>query len=200
METEVVFALGRALERLGIVAISGLTLWYGFRLFTIVTDADARARLEGQGFNLSFTRVGPGVFFALFGSVVLVYALKSPLDLPLSRGGGGDGQRVSYNLGSAQTSYKATISALNQLEMVANQVNAGELRPADREQLVDSVERLSAVRPLLVDAEFGGGTYAEYSMVRDTCSRDPAACDAYLRSRDKLQWFAEVDDFNERAN
>jgi hypothetical protein len=41
------------------------------------------AELAAKGWRVNLKRVGPGVFFALFGSAVLSLSLRSPLNLPL---------------------------------------------------------------------------------------------------------------------
>lgn len=72
---------GRVLERVMAVAIGGLSIWLGYRLFLKIPrlrSGEAKLALPGD-ISLYFTRVGPGVFFSLFGAAVVVTALRAGL-------------------------------------------------------------------------------------------------------------------------
>jgi hypothetical protein len=79
--SELSLLLVRAVERLVSVGIGGMCVYLGYRLFINLPSLPA-----GDG-NLSFigktsmtlSRVGPGVFFSLFGAVVVTAALNRPL-------------------------------------------------------------------------------------------------------------------------
>src|SRR4029079_1628077 len=67
----------RHLERL-VIALSGaLAIWLGYRLFLSMPLAEkGTGRLPLPGvISIFMSRVGPGVFFALFGAGVLAYGL-----------------------------------------------------------------------------------------------------------------------------
>ena len=72
----------RALERLIAVIIGGMAIYLGYRLFlTIQAGGGGSARVSLPGdVTIMISRVGPGVFFALFGTIVvaasLYYAIK----------------------------------------------------------------------------------------------------------------------------
>jgi hypothetical protein len=75
------FAL-RGLERLAAVVIGGMAIYLGYRLFQSIPqsgEGEARISLPGD-VSIMISRVGPGVFFALFGTLVvagsLYYAIK----------------------------------------------------------------------------------------------------------------------------
>lgn len=66
----------RGLERLLGVAIGGFTAYLGFRLFLALpleTDSSGRVVLPG-GVSVYLSRIGPGAFFALFGSTIVAFA------------------------------------------------------------------------------------------------------------------------------
>lgn len=78
----------RALERILIVLIGGLCVYLGYRLFLNIPkekDGEGKINLPG-GVSIFVTRVGPGVFFALFGTGVVALSLY---------------QAVTYSRGSA---------------------------------------------------------------------------------------------------
>ena len=63
----------RAVERILVVAIGGLAIYLGYRLFLNMPERDrssGKLELPG-GISIFLTRIGPGAFFALFGSIVI---------------------------------------------------------------------------------------------------------------------------------
>ena len=67
----------RALERIIVVIIGGLSVYLGYRLFLHVPsqkDGEGKISFPG-GISIIVNRVGPGVFFALFGAGVVALSL-----------------------------------------------------------------------------------------------------------------------------
>ena len=67
----------RSLERIIAVLIGGLSMYLGYRLFLNMReqpDSEGHFSLPG-GISIYLTRVGPGVFFALFGAIVIALSL-----------------------------------------------------------------------------------------------------------------------------
>lgn len=74
---------GRVIERVLAVSLGGLSIWLGYRLFLKIPrqrSGEARLALPGD-ISLYLTRVGPGVFFSLFGAAIVVMALRAGLML-----------------------------------------------------------------------------------------------------------------------
>jgi hypothetical protein len=72
----------RAIERILAVVIGGLAIYFGYRLFLAVPDqrADGRAELSlAKDKRLLLTRIGPGTFFALFGTSVVLASYYFPV-------------------------------------------------------------------------------------------------------------------------
>jgi hypothetical protein len=69
--------LMRGIERLVIVLIGGMAIYLGYRLFLAVkAEAAGEAKITlPHDVTVMVSRVGPGVFFALFGSLVVVASL-----------------------------------------------------------------------------------------------------------------------------
>jgi hypothetical protein len=67
----------RGIERLAIVLIGGMAIWLGYRLFLAVkAEAEGEAKITlPHDVTVMVSRVGPGVFFALFGSMVVIASL-----------------------------------------------------------------------------------------------------------------------------
>jgi len=71
----------RALERLIAVIIGGLSIYLGYRLFIAVKatgEGSGEVKLPGD-MTVILSRVGPGVFFALFGALVVGASLAFPV-------------------------------------------------------------------------------------------------------------------------
>ena len=66
----------RALERLLAVAISALCIYFGYSLLLHMPEkeGEAKVKLPG-GVSIFISRVGPGVFFALFGAAIVAISL-----------------------------------------------------------------------------------------------------------------------------
>jgi len=76
--------LTRASERILLVLVGALSIYLGYRLFSNIPNATKGARGEGKielpgGVSIFLTRIGPGVFFALFGIAVIGYSVTKPV-------------------------------------------------------------------------------------------------------------------------
>jgi hypothetical protein len=73
----------RVIERVLAVIIGGLSIYLGYRLFIKLPeqkDSEGKVVLPGD-ISIFFSRVGPGVFFSLFGAAVVVVSLQQGLEL-----------------------------------------------------------------------------------------------------------------------
>ena len=67
----------RGIERLMVVVVGGLSVYLGYRLFLNLPeqkDSEGRLKLPGD-ISIYLSRVGPGIFFALFGSMIVTASL-----------------------------------------------------------------------------------------------------------------------------
>jgi len=72
--------VGRQIERVLVVATGGVAIYLGFRLFYLVKQRQGELLMQGKEFKLSIGDVAPGVYFALFGSMILVVDLFSKVE------------------------------------------------------------------------------------------------------------------------
>lgn len=75
----------RAAERILLVVVGAVSVYLGYRLFVLIPNAN---RSEGKfelpgGVSIFMTRIGPGVFFALFGVAVIGYSVTRPIEFTL---------------------------------------------------------------------------------------------------------------------
>jgi hypothetical protein len=82
-----VLAIGRAVERLIADSMFGVSMILGWNLFRAGILHDQTAEASGKGWKIRLQKVGPGVFFALFGAVGLIVALWRPLDIKFASPG-----------------------------------------------------------------------------------------------------------------
>lgn len=69
----------RGFERLLVVLFGGMSLWLGYRLFMNGVLIAQTASGEFRSAKIQLTKVGPGIFFALFGTAVISISLFRPL-------------------------------------------------------------------------------------------------------------------------
>lgn len=75
----------RGVERLLIVLFGGMAIYLGYRLFAVAAAAEGSLDATAKGWKLSLRRVAPGVFFALFGMVVLALGMTASLNINPSK-------------------------------------------------------------------------------------------------------------------
>ena len=76
--------LWRAVERLIALLIGACAIYLGYRLFSsmreLKSDGEGKVELPG-GVSIYVSRVGPGVFFALFGTAIVAFSVLSPAEI-----------------------------------------------------------------------------------------------------------------------
>lgn len=92
----------RMVERILGVLIGGVLIYFGYRLFISLAGKQGRDRGAGEfsfagGNKIKLSKVGPGVFFALFGAGLIVFSLVKPVSLTVS-------SRAAKSSGSAPQS------------------------------------------------------------------------------------------------
>lgn len=149
-------SLLRMAERLLAVGIGGVSIYLGFRLFIAMPQlavGDADIKLPG-GISILVSRVGPGVFFSLFGAVIVSLALYLQIKLPLAedggpvvlavRGGDGDQARLAAERGEVER----TAADLEQVTQL--------LAPdADQFARIDALNAIRDARIALVESVWG---------------------------------------------
>jgi hypothetical protein len=77
MDATDIIVLGRVVERLLIVASGGLSLILGWHLFIRNITLEQSGELISGTLSIKLLKVGPGIFFALFGSVILGISISN---------------------------------------------------------------------------------------------------------------------------
>jgi hypothetical protein len=132
----------RFIERLTVVLIGGMAIYLGYRLFRAVPEQrDSAGKLVlPWDVSIVLTRVGPGVFFALFGVVAVGLSLLRPLQV----GAAGDPGQFSYAGGTADRSavQRADARALMRREMALLNSLPRQLPEAERAAAERGITRI----------------------------------------------------------
>jgi hypothetical protein len=221
MPTNEILAIGRVAERLVICVLAGASLTYGWNLFRIGVLSDQSAEFTALGWRASLKRVGPGVFFALFGAAILSISLRSPLTLEpagadhsnnltntLSNNSGpqsasegapkstpvqsaGDSQMAVSYFGSDNTGQKQLVASINTLQQLVTPVKFS--LSAEQNAVAKSLEDIESARDTLLVHRFGAEMFRDYKQYRKR-----VAADVDVGEKDKSR-FAEIDSWS-RAN
>jgi hypothetical protein len=71
----------RGVERIIVVLIGGMSIYLGYRLFLKLPQLESDGKITlPWDISLLLGRVGPGVFFALFGAAVVIFSLQRTVE------------------------------------------------------------------------------------------------------------------------
>jgi branched-subunit amino acid transport protein len=123
--------LTRATERILLIPVGALAIYLGYCLFRLIpssADSAGKVQLPG-GISIFLTRIGPGVFFALFGAGLIGYSATRPVEFSIPA----VISAVSPNLASEKTPHQAAsqvggVKYSGAMEMPAS---VGSLKPED---------------------------------------------------------------------
>jgi hypothetical protein len=107
----------RAVERLVAVLIGGLSVYLGYRLFLCIPEQkEGEGKVEFPGGTSIFvTRVGPGVFFAMFGAAIVGLSFQKGI---VSSQRAPTGERIVYQgMAPAVSAVTAEAQHLDQLQL-----------------------------------------------------------------------------------
>ncbi|MGE5208861.1 MAG: hypothetical protein ACM3KL_05955 [Alphaproteobacteria bacterium] len=90
MDPQSLVIILRLAERIAGVLIGGLLIYFGYRLFLTLpgkrgSDSGAGEFSLAGGNKIKLAKVGPGVFFAVFGAGLIVFSLTRSVSLTMSR-------------------------------------------------------------------------------------------------------------------
>jgi len=107
----------RAVERLVAVLIGGLSVYLGYRLFLRIPEQKAgEGKIEFPGgASIFVTRVGPGVFFAMFGAAIVGLSLQKSI---VSSHPGSSSEPVVYQgIAPSGSPIASEVQGLDQLQL-----------------------------------------------------------------------------------
>jgi hypothetical protein len=186
MDSEIVAVGARHLERIMIVLAGTLSILLGYRTFLSIPrrseKGEGKLELPG-GISIYVTRVGPGVFFALFGAVILALGLYRVSTVEVREGAPREGvgapaativeeRRFSSALSPGASSQQqeaertGTLGTVGQLGRLATTLDGAGGRSLPQQQRIDFGLALTDARLRLLAAtwnERDWGPYAEFA-------------------------------------
>jgi hypothetical protein len=144
----------RGIERLMTVGFGGMSIYLGYRLFSIVVSEKGGLNAQGQGWKIGMKNIAPGVFFSFFGMVVLAIALtKSIVVEPVARGSE-EARVVQLNNPTFLNDRGAAGELVVALTLVENHVATSGKNP-DLAQISILMPKLTKAKHLIADSAAG---------------------------------------------
>jgi hypothetical protein len=183
METELLALSFRGLERLLIVAAAMLSLWGGIMLFLKGVTGVSDAEWKTDTFSVKLFRISPGVFFGLFGAVILVYSVSSGITVAETE----EGPQIAYH-GVAQDNSLELFQARNTFAKFVNDSmpHISAISESEKQGLIKANRLLQMVQIRQLEAKFGQEFYW-YAEMR----KNPEA----LESDDARERYMEIDNY-----
>ncbi len=187
----------RAIERIIIVMFAGTSIILGWHLFKIGVVSPQSGTFVGKGFKFSLQKVGPGIFFSLFGTVVLSTALIYGLNKQTDFGQGVNYSQasnspkvkrtnVSYNNGLQSSALKRLTEAINTLKLIS--IEESNSFGTHRKAIKKSIQRLNAYRDSLSLGKF---TPAELEAYRVCSKSNDQTCKQDSSYKEVNKWFTD---------
>lgn len=181
----------RAIERIIIVIFAGTSIVLGWHLFKIGVVSPQSGDFSGKGFKFSLQKVGPGIFFSLFGAVILSLALINGLKTEtihlsetFNKKRGIKEVRNVYLANSQQESNIERLSvSINTLEQLID-IDSSAPYENHRKAISTSMERLKAFRDTLAFQQFG----AKITKYQSCLTSLQPACKNELYFKEVNEW------------
>jgi hypothetical protein len=181
MDSAEILSLARAFERLLICLAGFAALGMGWNLFRVGVVDPQSAELKAKSWVVKLQRCGPGVFFALFGTAILMWSVNSTLTIPTGSGLSDTGTTDATKKGRRQTeptaikygaggvsNRKELAQSINTISATLQRVAPGvpsardSLQPVQLQKLDVALRHLQEVRDALAIDEFGLDTVNWY--------------------------------------
>ena len=183
------FVVLRSIERILAVFIGCFLIYLGYRLFLEIPakeDSEGKFTLPG-GTAIQLTRVGPGVFFSLFGTAIVIFSLVKTVDYKVdvkTDPAGKVEKSVSYlgagTEGSPPADDGGLVMARSSLQMdfiVLNQLPEQLRADLTEEELFDIKQALPRIKMAAMQSVWdkNWGTYQDFRKwhERESDSRNP---------------------------
>jgi hypothetical protein len=207
---EILLPATRCLERLIITLTGTLSIFLGYKLFTIVSDSLSDLQSEVGNFKLTIRRAGPGIFFALFGSAILIIALNNVYsttpqdknDTEQGRQGSVDGRNPPGKQQPGSTSYAFTpppdnivtsnigfIQSINTLLKLKYSVKLNSKN--DEISFDTAISKIESLRNRLIVDTYSQECMDNYAKVKLTKSKNPSY--APSEGSNELKCYNDID-------
>lgn len=193
-----ILVFGRVLERVLITLFAGGSMFLGWHLFAAGIDKMQKAELTHKAWSVKLERVGPGIFFALFGATLLALGLITPLSTmrhdssgPVADQSGSSAGQIEFRYVEDQQAMALSLSqSINTIERHFERL---EDEDRERKRLERPLSVLQSFRNELVADRFGRAALETYTANETLFMRDPSALSRTDRElADELsEWLVE---------
>lgn len=203
MEPFTLAVLAVAVERLMVVAAALIAIVLGWSLFTRAITVNQSGNISIGDWKIELKSVGPGVFFSLFGTIILVYVLIKPAQyITTSAAGSGPAQTFSA-MGVGSTSDNVTrsyVRAINTVAQIQTQIaaqpatSAATLLPTQVSDMTNALNLLEQLRREILVLKFGASLMDEWEKYGKTylASKQTLSLDVRKQLDQIAPWFVET--------
>jgi ubiquitin C-terminal hydrolase len=150
MEIEIL-STGRVIERLIVVAFAGISIILGYKLFLKGVITPQSGSFKFSEVSVDLTKVGPGIFFSLFGTIILYSAHSHNLTYaPHKSGETIENPIISYFSSNNLEYVKALSTSIEVLSEHIEQNTPSQ----DKQRMIASRDELTAARKQLMLSNF----------------------------------------------
>jgi len=187
--------LARALERLIVAGFSGLSIVMGWNLFRVRIVRDQAADFAVKDFRIRLARVGPGVFFAMFGMGGLLFSLAQPIDVKFTPSSPTSTARelanpissMRFSMGTPSDQQRQ-IQSINTIKAVCGTNTASPPTERERAAQAKALDILDRLRRQMLISRFGSD-FDWYLKIRDEVLSQPTKLNE-LTSNEKTKYLA----------
>jgi hypothetical protein len=186
----------RFIERMLAIVIGGIAIFLGYRMFLKIPESrDSEGKITlPWNINVILSRVGPGVFFALFGAGVVAVSLFKGLEISERKpgstveaatpaaGAGGESREIKWGAApspAGEAAARADARALLRKDIgILNNLTSAlrsDLPEHERNSFEFGIPRIkfALMRPIWGEAEAGWGTPSEFERWLEDREPDP---------------------------
>lgn len=153
----------RMIERIIIVLFAGVSIFFGWNLFKIGVVQESTGTFEGKGYKVIIQKAGPGIFFSMFGTIILVIALIFGLNksetTSRDQNNGSSKTIVLFNDSNGKFDNKKIVASINSLSLIEPNIIPYSTNKIAYEQ---AVQNLKNYRDLILINVFGKEELRKY--------------------------------------
>lgn len=140
----------RMVERITAVLIGGLSIYLGYRLFFHLPFVhDNEGQIEMPGVKIVLSRIGPGVFFAAFGAMVLVYSFGHPISYERSS----DNKKPASQVSNTSKESETPMDTKKFTGMSGIDTSGTSVNPQQRNKALTTIQMLNCAQQILLNNE-----------------------------------------------
>ena len=168
MHVAEIVLLFRGAERLMIVGSATLALYIGYRLFVAGVVNKQSGEFATKSFSFKLLNVGPGVFFGLFGTCVLVVMISTNATIRFSSDDGTENTDINISYYSGQNKTRIE-SVIEEISIIKPTLSSGRVSVRSLADTLTSYQKTLA-RVLLGDEIYSKCEFETEDSMHEDCT------------------------------